>query len=185
MLYKPFSINAISINNCPLVSDVNVLSHSFFSDVIVLRVCLLAGGNHATTVAVVTAKEIAEGNRVACNKRKIEIQLVRQLQRQAPLRSGSAVPRATADRSSSNCSFSFSTAGSTVSYTARGSSHHGRTSITQVPKSTVRSSSLSGNKRERPARPNSKGVREGNDKIHCKVDRAHSWRPREIPDQTR
>ena len=60
-------------------------------------------------------KENAEGNRVACNKRKIEIELVRQLQRQAPLRSGSAVSRATADQSSSNCSFSFSTAGSTVS----------------------------------------------------------------------
>ena len=68
----------------------------------------MAGGNHATTVAVVTAREIAEGNRVACYKRKIEIELFRQLQRQAPQQSGSAVSRATADPSSSNCSFSFS-----------------------------------------------------------------------------
>ena len=58
-------------------------------------------------------KDNAESNRVACNKRKVEIELVRQLQRQAPLRSGSAVSRATADQSSSNCSFSFSMAGST------------------------------------------------------------------------
>ena len=79
----------------------------------------MAGGNHATTVAVVTAEEIAEGNRATCNKRKIEIELVRQLQRQAPLRSDSAVTRATADRSSSNCSFSFSTAGSTFIYGRR------------------------------------------------------------------
>ena len=129
------SINDFSINTV----------HSFFLYVNVLRACRMAEGNHATTVAVVTAKEIAEGNRVACNKKKIEIELVRQLQRQAPLRSGSVESRATADRSSSNCSFSFSTAG-TLSYTARGRSHHGRRSIMQVPKSTVRSSSLPGNK---------------------------------------
>ena len=145
----------------------------------------MAGGNHATTEAVVVAKENAEGNRVACNKRKIEIELVRQLQRQAPLRSGSAMSRATADGSSSNCSFSFSTAGSTVSYTARGRSHHGRTnastkihcnvqltlreqeretcqtklkrvSVKATSKSTVRSSSLLETKRD--TRPNSIGM---------------------------
>ena len=39
----------------------------------------MAGGNHATTMADVAAKEIADGNRVACNKSKIKIELVRQL----------------------------------------------------------------------------------------------------------
>ena len=68
-------------------------------------------------------------------------------QRQASLRSGSTESRATADGSSSNCSFSFTTADSTFSHAARGGSHHGRTTITQIPETTVRSSSLSRNKR--------------------------------------
>ena len=86
-----------------------------------------AGGKHPTTISVVTAKETlkekSEGNCVACNKRKIKIELVRPFQRQPPLRSDSAVTRATADRPSTNCSFSFSMA-----------SH--------IPKPTVKSSSL-------------------------------------------
>ena len=92
----------------------------------------MVGGHHATTALAVTAKENDEGNRVACKKRKIEIELIQQLQRQAPLQSGSVVSHATADQSSSNCSFSFPTAASTVSSTARGRSHHGRSSMTKM-----------------------------------------------------
>ena len=129
-------------SNCrPLACCHDKKPPTFFSDVIVLRACRMA---HETTVADVAEKENAEGNRVACNERKIEFELVWQLQRQAPLQSGSA------DLSRSNCSFSFSTAGSTISSTARGRSHHGRTSIPQEPKPSVRSSSLSGNKRDQP-----------------------------------
>ena len=122
----------------------------------------MAGGNHATTVAFVTAKENAEGNREGnrVTRERSRLNLSGNGRRhcgQAPL---CRVQQLTGQVRTAPSAFQLQSP--SFSYTTKGRSHHWRTSVTQVPKSTVRSSSLLETKRD--TRQNSKGIRENTTK---------------------